>query len=181
MKSCYICLISILLLAFTGCNEFKNLSPRSKIIVKSKEMLFRGVDFDYTIQSVKAAEEIEPELEYKDYLRFKIKADSIGSGESVDLEYFFNKKDQLDMIIAFYNLTDKSRIEPLANELKRYFERKFGRAQQDEMGWYHWEMTDKSGLTGTVEVNLIGETEEGYMGLELELIKYYENERRLKP
>ncbi|HXH18990.1 MAG TPA: hypothetical protein VNJ07_07885, partial [Chitinophagales bacterium] len=109
-----------------------------------------------------------------------IPADSIAGGESLEVEYFFNKNDQLDLIIAFYNLTDSTQLHPLAGELRRYFERKFGRARQDEMGWYHWELDDRTGEKGAIEISLTGETEEGYRGIELELSKYYEHEERLR-
>lgn len=148
-------------------------------MVKTKKKLFRGLSFDMTLAQVKETEDLNPELEYRDYLRFKILADSIAAGESVDVEYFFNKKDQLDLMIAFYNLSGTDDIQPLINELKNFLENKYGRAKQDELGWYHWEFDDRKGEPGTIEINLVGETEEGYRGVELELIKYYGYEKRL--
>ena len=149
-------------------------------MLKSKEEMFRGLDFDMSLQEVKEKETLPPDLEYGDYLRYHILADSVSAGESMDVEYFFNKNNRLDLMIAFYNLRDKDVLHPLADELKRYLERNYGRPQQDELGWYHWEFDDKTGENGTIEINLVGETEEGYMGVELEMTKYYENEERVR-
>ncbi|GIV33160.1 MAG: hypothetical protein KatS3mg031_0695 [Chitinophagales bacterium] len=179
MKTPYCIFLLFIVGSFAGCDAYKSLSPRGKLMIKNKETLFRGVHFDSSISTVKALEEITPELEYNDYLRYNISADSIAAGESLEVEYFFNKKDQLDMIIAFYYVTNKNAIKPLTEELRRYFEQKIGPARRDESGAYHWELPDEQGLKGTIEINLTGETEEGYMGVELELIKYYEYERRL--
>lgn len=149
--------------------------------MKSKEKIFRGVDFDIGILEVKSREPLKPDLEYADYLHYRILADSIATGESVDVEYFFNKDNRLDLMIAFYNLSDKHAIYPLVEELRRYLEREYGRPRQDELGWYHWKFEDKkSREPGTIEINLLGETEAGYMGVELELAKYYAYEARVK-
>ncbi len=170
--------LSVIVLFFCGCNDFKHLSDRGKLLVKTKEQLFRGVDFDMKLNEVRELEEIQPHTEYADYLLYRISGDSIGKGETIDVEYFFNKKNQLDLIIAFYNLSDKTTIRPLVQELKGYYEKKYGKPKEDEFGWFHWEIRDKSGEKGVIEINLVGETEEGYMGVELELIKYYEYEKR---
>jgi len=169
-----------LLAFFSACNDFKHLSKRGKLMVKNKHKMFRGLDFDMPLTEVKKSEGTQPDMEYPDYLRYRFAADSIAPGESLEVEYFFNKKDQLDLIIAFYNLTDTEEIKPLADELKRYLERDYGRPAQDEFGWYHWQFDDKTGEKGTVEINLAGETEEGYKGVELELTKYYEYEERVR-
>ena len=142
--------------------------------------MFRGLAFDMKLADVKQSETVRPDVEYEDYLRYRLFADSIASGESVDMEYFFNKNNQLDLMIAFYNLADEDDLHPLADELRRYFERSYGRARLDEQGWYHWQFDDKKGESGSIEVNLVGETEKGYMGVEIEMIKYYENEERLR-
>ncbi len=149
-------------------------------MVKNKKHMFRGLDFDMTPDEVRRNETLQPDLEYPDYLRYRLLADSIAAGESVELEYFFNNKNQLDLMITFYNLSDKEAIQPLADELKRYLERSYGRPKQDELGWYHWQLDDKTGEEGSIEINLVGETEEGYMGVELEMTKYYENEERIR-
>jgi len=166
-------------LLFASCNDFKHLSNRGKLMVKTKNNLFRGLNFDLDIQQVKQSEAIAPELEYPDNLRYRILADSVAAGESIEIEYFFNKKNQLDLMIAFYNISDSNEISPLADELMRYLEREYGRPKVDEAEGYHWEFQDEEGEPGTVEINLVKETEEGYMGVELELIKYYIYEERL--
>lgn len=170
-----LCLAGLLLFA---CNDFKHLSKRGKLIVKTKENLFRGLNFDLSLQDVKQAESISPEKEYTDNLHYQFLADSIAAGESLDVEYFFNKKNQLDLMIAFYNISDSNAIHPLVEELMCYLEREHGRPKQDELGWYHWEFQDKKGESGAIEINLVGETEAGYMGVELEMIKYYAYEER---
>ncbi|MDZ4847357.1 MAG: hypothetical protein SH857_17625 [Chitinophagales bacterium] len=167
------------LLLFASCNDFKHLSNRGKLMVKTKQDLFRGLNFDVTLQDVKQAEAISPELEYPDNMRYHIVADSIAEGESLDVEYFFNKKNQLDLMIAFYNISDSNAIHPIVNELMRYLEREHGRPKQDELGWYHWEFQDKKGEPGSIEINLVGETEAGYMGVEVEMIKYYAYEEKM--
>lgn len=172
---CILCAAALLLFA---CNDFKHLSQRGKLLVKTKQHLFRGLHFDATIEEVKQAEAITPQKEYPDNVSYRILADSIAPGESLDVEYFFNKKNQLDLMIAFYNLSDSNAIHPLVDELMRYLEREHGRAKKDEHGWYHWEFPDKKGEPGTIEINLVGETEAGYLGVELELIKYYAYEER---
>ena len=174
----YLALSGILLLS--SCLDFKHLSSRGKLLFKNKEKMFRGIQFGMSLQEVKEKEEWKPSIEYTDYLRYKMIADTIAAGEYIDVEYFFNKKDRLDMIIAFYNVVDKETIHPLVNEIKRYLERKHGRPRIDESGWFHWEYTEKGDQRGSIEINLIGETEEGYMGVELEMIKYYENEKRMR-
>lgn len=177
-KLSYYCILGVVAALFVSCNDFKHLSNRGKLMVKTKQPLFRGLHFDATIQDVRQAEAIAPEKEYPDNLRYHLLADSIAAGESLDVEYFFNKKNQLDLMIAFYNISDSNAIHPLADELMRYLEREHGRAKKDELGWYHWEFPDKKGEPGTIEINLVGETEAGYMGVELELIKYYAYEER---
>ena len=142
--------------------------------------MFRGIQFGTSLEEVKGKENLNPDIEYGDYLHYYLNADSIAEGESVDIEYFFNRNDQLDMVIAFYNLTDKETIHPLADELYRYLERKYGRPRQDELGWYHWDFEEKNNESGTIEINLVGETEPGYMGVEIEFIKYFENEERVR-
>ncbi len=171
-----LCALALLL---ASCNDFKHLSNRGKLMVKTQHNLFRGLSFDSNIQDVKLTETHVPDLEYPDYLRYRIAADSVAAGESLDVEYFFNKKNQLDLMIAFYNISDSTAIHPLADELMRYLEREHGRPKQDELGWYHWEFQDKKGEPGTIEINLVGETEAGYMGVEVEMIKYYAYEERL--
>lgn len=169
------CLVLFLL---ASCNDFKHLSNRAKLMVKVKDNLFRGIDFDLSPEQVKQAEAITPDIEYPDNLRYKIGADSIAAGESLDVEYFFNKKHQLDLMIAFYNISDSAAIYPMVDELMRYLQREHGDPKKDELGWYHWEFPDNTGEPGTIEINLVGETESGYMGVELELIKYYAYEDR---
>lgn len=177
-KISYYGILCVFALLLVSCNDFKHLSQRGKLIVKTKQHLFRGLNFDSSIEDVKQSEALSPETEYPDNVRYHIAADSIAPGESLDVEYFFNKKNQLDLMIAFYNLSDSNAIHPLVNELMRYLEREHGRPKKDELGWYHWEFQDKKGETGTIEINLMGETEAGYMGVELELIKYYAYEDR---
>jgi hypothetical protein len=62
------------------------------VLLKSKEHFFRSIDFDHSIEDVKNNESFSPELAYADYLRYHVMADSVATGESVDVEYFFNKK-----------------------------------------------------------------------------------------
>ena len=145
----------------------------------SKEKTFRGLHFDLKKETVKSAEIAKPEAEYDDYLRYNLLADSVASGESLELEYFFNKKDQLDLIIAFYNTGSSEVINSVIDELKDYFENRYGTARKDENGFYHWEFDDKGEIPGTIEIHLTGETEEGYMGIEIELLKYYQDEKKL--
>ena len=178
IKFYFIALISTCyFLAETSCNNLNQLDPRAKLVIKSTDKMLRGVQFDESLKAVKNYEDGELIKEFEDYLSFKINLDTIYPGEQIDAEYFFNNRDQLDLIIVFYSLQNKNEIEPLVTDLKQYFERKYGIANEDEIGWYNWEFESKTGLPGSIEINLVSETEEGYMGVEVEMLKYYEFEK----
>ncbi|HXH18080.1 MAG TPA: hypothetical protein VNJ07_03265, partial [Chitinophagales bacterium] len=56
-------LAALSLLFVSSCNDFKHLSERGKLIVKTKDNMFRGVDFDMPLQEVRKIENIRPEVE----------------------------------------------------------------------------------------------------------------------
>lgn len=176
-RSCFLLLCIIIYLG--SCNDFKRLSPRSKLIINTDKEFFRGLDFDTGIENVKAIEKARLAEEFTDYLRYRIDADSLGKKEYVEIEYFFNKANQLDLFLVFYALSQPADIQPLITELKAYFEKRYGKAVNDELGWYNWEFRDETGIPGTIEIKLVGEKDEGYLGVEIEMLKYYEFEERL--
>lgn len=171
--------LSLFIFLLTACNNFKRLGDRAKLILKNDKKLFRGLDFEMSLKQVKELETAHLEDEFSNYLRYKVEVDSMFPGEYLALEYSFNSKDQLDVIYVYYTLEDKSLIDPIVNDLKEYFSNEYGQPKVDELGWYKWKFEDKTGVPGTVEITLSGEKKEDYLGVYLDLQKFYEFEERL--
>lgn len=164
------------LLFLSSCKDFTDFSPHTKLILKNEAMMFRGVSFDINKSAVKALEEKEPFEEYPDYLRYKYSPEN-SKENFLDLEYFFNNDGRLDMIIGYYALADDEEQKVVFDELLREFTRRFGPGEKDELGWYTWKFNDKEGIPGQIEIILNIENTEGYKGIDIEFVKYYEFEK----
>ena len=173
-------LISILFsILLFSCKSFEDFSPHTKFILKSEDMMFRGVEFDKGKSTVLEKEGSEPTEEYPDYLRYTSNFEN-RDDYFFDLEYFFNNDDRLDMIIAYYTLTSEEEQSLVFDELAREFTKRFGPGEKDELGWYTWKFKDNTGLPGQIEIILnTGKNDDGILGVDIEFVKYYDFEQNI--
>lgn len=174
-------ILSILFtLLFISCKDFEDFNPHTKFILKNEEMVFRGVEFDKDKSVVLEKESGEPVEEFPDYLHYKYNFEE-NKKQQLELEYFFNSDNRLDMIIAYYKLKDEAEQSLVFDELIREFTKRFGPGEKDELGWYTWKFKDQLGIPGQVEIILNTEKDDANaFGVDLELVKYYDFEQNME-
>lgn len=173
-------ILSILFtLLFASCKDFEDFNPHTKFILKSEEMMFRGIQFDKDKGAIKEAEQVAPEEEFPDYVRYLLSFED-NKDYTLDLEYFFNNDNRLDMIIAYYSLKTEEEQSLVFDELTREFTKRFGPGEEDELGWYTWKFKDQIGVPGQIEIILNTEkNDENGLGIDVELVKYYDFEQNM--
>ncbi|MEX0811502.1 MAG: hypothetical protein WD048_04735 [Chitinophagales bacterium] len=172
-------LISISILALillSSCKDFNDFSPHTQFILKNEQMMFRGIEFDINKATVLETEASEPTEEYPDYLLYNYQLNEQDEPQ-LELEYFFNNDNRLDMIIAYYTLENEEEKARVFDELIREFTKRFGPGEKDELGWYTWKFKDQIGIPGQIEIILNPENTDGFRGIDIEFVKYYEFEQ----
>lgn len=177
MKRYYI-LIFIISVLVSSCKDFQDFSPHSKLILKNEKMMFRGIEFDKNKATITELESSQPIEEYPDYLRYKYSLEKSDTTE-LELEYFFNNDNRLDMIIAYYTIENEDVKNKIFDELLREFTKRFGPGEKDELGWYTWKFKDQIGIPGQIEIILNQESNDGFQGIDIEFVKYYEFEQNM--
>ena len=166
--------IAIMLLLFAACKTEPE--SRSAILLSDDTGIFRNISFDYDIETVKKNETAPLVNSTEDYLRYEIKNINKTS-EYAEFEYHFSKN-RLDLITVYYATTTKEEAEQLFNEVKKIYDKKFGAGKSDDSGWQMWEFEDKEGTAGNIEIMMKHESNNDLHGLDIELVKYYKDERR---
>jgi hypothetical protein len=165
---------AITLLLITSCNEKP--ASRTSILLSEDSGIFRNISFDLDIDAVKKNETAPLANATEDYLRYELKNINKTS-EYAEFEYHFSKN-RLDLITVYYATTTKKEAEQLFNEVKKIYDKKFGASKSDDSGWQMWEFEDKEGSPGNIEIMMKHESNNDLHGLDIELVKYYKDERR---
>lgn len=172
-RSLFVALILFTLIAVFGCDPYKRLDEQAKLMVGADEGYLRGVWFDWTKDQVMATETAPLTEEYSDYLVYTV-TEGVDTGY-IEVEYMFNEQGQLDRIGAYYYTSDSVLTQQLTDQIRKYFDRKFGSYTEDEYGWWGWEFRTDEGEPGEIEVSLMAEYDDNpYAGVELLIDKYYD-------
>ncbi|TVR77332.1 MAG: hypothetical protein EA412_11425 [Chitinophagaceae bacterium] len=148
------------------------MDPVSQAFIGDRSGVFRGIEFDVSIEEVKEAEYGELLDEDNDFLHYIDRPEGASTNDFLDIQYFFNGAGELDMITAFYSLNNLEMIQTIEKDVYEYFTRKYGRSQSDEIGWHVWEYNTRRGQAGVVELSMKVNVEDGFRGIELEAVKY---------
>ncbi len=128
------------------------------------------------IESVKKFESAPLVNSTENYLRYEIKKIN-NTNEYAEIEYHFSKE-HLDLITVYYSAENSADIEALFKEMITYYTEKYGEAVSDDSGWKRWEFEDKEGIPGTIEIMMKQESVNDIFSLDIELVKYYADERK---
>lgn len=175
IKISILALCSLTLLTLSGCDPFKSMSDEAQMVLKSKKGLVRDIQFDQSIDEIKAIEKLTVSEAFSNYLLYSQLLEG-DTATKMEVEYFFNKQDQLDYVAINCQIPDSAQADVVREDLKGFLEKKYGPSEQDEYGWYVWEFKDEKGVPGYIEVELSSQTEEGQTGISLEFVKYYDFE-----
>jgi hypothetical protein len=166
-----------LLLAFSSCNQFQRLDKRSKLIAASKEGVIRGVNFDISPDSVKKLETLTPDIDQDGFLSYSLIPKDFPN-DTLKVDYMFNSDNQLDIIAIDYKTNDQEGLKDITENLREFFQKRYGEGRQDELGWNTWDFKDTTtAIPGTIEIVLLIENDPDYQGVKLELVKYFEEEQ----
>jgi hypothetical protein len=90
----------------------------------------------------------------------------------------FNSDNQLDIIAIDYKTNDQEGLKDITENLREFFQKRYGEGRQDELGWNTWDFKDTTtAIPGTIEIVLLIENDPDYQGVKLELVKYFEEEQ----
>jgi hypothetical protein len=165
-------IIAMVIIA-SGCNRQ---SKRVETLIASGLGIFRSVNFDMDIESVKKFETAPLVNSTENYLRYEIKKIN-NTNEYAEIEYHFSK-DRLDLITVYFSAEKTEDIEALFQEMITYYTEKYGEVVSDDSGWKRWEFEDKEGLPGSIEIMMKQESVNDIFSLDIELVKYYSDERK---
>jgi hypothetical protein len=158
-----------------ACQQQK-VKKRSDILFEKGKGIFRSVDFDMTMEAVMQREKAPLVNSAEDYLRYEIQHIN-NTREFIQIEYMFSRQ-RLDRIMVYYHVERKEDADQLFNEARAYFEKKFGKSTDIESGWLIWELDDRGGLPGTIEIMISNESRRDMYGLDIEMVKYYKDEEK---
>lgn len=166
-----------LLLLISSCTPFDRMNDQAKDWLKTEEGFFRGISFDVSPEEVQKTEDalITEAGEY--YLSYEQVPDRMG--EHIEIEYSFNNDKKLDFIATYYVLPDAETVEAVTKSVQSYLDKKYGEGKKDELGWHIWEIDDKTGEPGTIEIVMNSDIDmagESY-GVDMEMVKYYDYEQ----
>jgi hypothetical protein len=160
---------------FCGC---KSKPPKAaEILLGNSKNVFREVGFDMDMNTVKKNETASLVNSAEDYLRYEIKNIEGKSSQYAEIEYHFDHN-RLDLITVYQNTANELDIEPLFNDVKLHFNKKYGESKSNKAGWETWAFEDKEGEQGNIEIMLKGVNENGLFGIDIELVKYYKDEQK---
>ncbi len=169
-------LIFILLsICFFSCKQ----SPptRLELLTGDGKSMFRSIQFDMDLVSVKNKETESLVSSAKDYLRYEIREVFNNTNEYIEIEYLFDK-DRLDRIMVYHALENKEEVASLLHDLHAHFTNRFGKGINNEFGWMTWEFEDNNGLPGVIEIMINGNSNQGDHGVDIEMVKYYKDDIR---
>lgn len=162
-----------MVIGFLSCNTK---SKQSEVLIANGLGIFRSINFDMDIENVKKYETATLVNATEDYLRYEIKKIN-NSSEYVEIEYHFSKE-RLDLITVFYSAENEVALKKLFDEMKKHYSNKYGNATGDDAGWQRWEFEDTEGLPGSIEIMMKYESLNDVHGLDIEIVKYYKDERK---
>jgi len=172
-NSIFTLFITIVVFLASGCNTH---SLRSEVLIASGLGIFRSVNFDMDIESVKKLESAPLVNSTENYLRYEINKIN-NTNEYAEIEYHFSKE-RLDLITVYYSAEKIEDIEALFQEMIVYFTEKYDNPASDDSGWKRWEFEDKEGIPGTIEIMMKQESVNNIFSLDIEMVKYYTDERK---
>ncbi len=175
MKWTYILLFSLFALALQSCGDKKmrGTDERAQVILLTDEGDFRSFDMGQSISEVRNSEQEQLLEEREDFLFYKVNSSKFQKGESLEVEYLFNSAGQLDMTTAYFTVTDTADIEPVLRSLKKFYDKRYGVASEDEWGWYVWEVEHEKDQPGALEVIVNAEKKNRPYGITIDMVKYY--------
>ncbi|MDX2002157.1 MAG: hypothetical protein SFW35_06985 [Chitinophagales bacterium] len=165
-------LFLLIAVLFSSCDSFWLKDKHTRAVLKSEKGFIRGVEFDMTKEQVK---KIEKDTLVEESERFLGYVNELNKGKDhLQVEYFFNEKNQLDQIMINYYLNEEDDVQDLIADLTEYFNKKIGPGKKDEAGWNIWNYEDKKGAPGNVDILLFRKLDNTYGRIvDLEIVKYY--------
>jgi hypothetical protein len=170
----FLLLITISIIA-ASCNSNKE-KKRAAILFEKGKGIFRNIDFDMDIETVQQNEKAPLANSADDYLRYEIENIN-NTNEFLQIEYMFDKQ-RLDRIMVYYKVAKKEDAEKLFNEVHEHYVKKFGESADNESGWLTWELKDKGGMPGNIEIMISKESKPDMFGVDIEMVKYYKDEQK---
>ena len=122
-------------------DSLKDASPYfTNLFTGNEDAVFRGINFNETVDAVKKAEKAKLYESTTDHLfyEFTYPKDSTAFSEYANVQYFFNEENQLDIIITDIYLTDSIQETKLKNTLTEYYNQRFDAADEDEYEYPVW-------------------------------------------
>jgi hypothetical protein len=170
----FLLLLALAVIA-SGCKGKKEPARAEILFSKKSKGIFRNVDFD--IETVKKNETAPLVNSSEDYLRYEIADVNGNKMEFIEFEYMF-ENNRLDRIMVFYTVERKEHADGLYFGVLDYFTKKFGGTSGHHDAWRTWELEDKKGLPGKIEIMTKKQTEENIFGVDIEMVKYYKDEEK---
>jgi len=165
-----------LTIVLAGCKGKKEIK-RADILFNKGKGIFRSIDFDMNLETAKKSETAPLANGTEDYLRYEITEVNGNPLEFIEMEYMF-EKNRLDRIMVFYGVDSKEAADGLFYGVLDYFTKKFGGSASNDSGWRTWQLEDKKGLPGNIEIMIKKESEENIHGVDIEIVKYYKDEEK---
>ncbi|MCB9033815.1 MAG: hypothetical protein H6553_08260 [Chitinophagales bacterium] len=102
--------------------------------------LFRAVDLMMTKKNVLSNEKatLFEEPDNNLFYAYSFPVDSTPFGEYLDLKYFFNENNQLDIIMCNVYLNDSIQEDKMIKNLNQYYSYLYGRKEVDEFKYDVW-------------------------------------------
>jgi hypothetical protein len=144
----------LLVITLNSCNhdnkakDIKDASPYFiNLFSGNVTTLFRNQNFNSSLDEVKKIETSKLYESTADHLfyEFSYPKDSTPFLEYANIQYFFNEKNELDIITSDIFLSDSIQVLNLRNSLTQYFIKLYGNAEKNENGYDIWksEFDDK--------------------------------------
>lgn len=166
-------LLTIISILITACNE--KAFDINSLIKTSENSIFRNINFDADIEEVKKRETAPMINSTDNYLRYEILPDEENT-VLAEFEYHFSKN-KLDLITVYLSSPDENSINTIFKTLNENFEKKYGRSNSNDLGWKSWEVIDKEGLPGNIDIMLRKDKKDENYNIDMELVKYYFEEK----
>jgi hypothetical protein len=169
-------IIALLMLSVAGCKGKKEMK-RADVLFNKGKGIFRNVDFDMDLETAKKNETAPLANSAEDYLRYEITNMNGKAGEYVEIEYMFDKN-RLDRMMVYYSVDSKNAADGLFIDVLGYFTKKYGGTMSNDKEWRTWQLEDKKGQRGTIEIMIKKEDRDNVFGVDIEMVKYYKDEEK---
>ena len=140
--------------------------------------VFRGLNFGQKAPQIRAKENGRSEFIHQavDHIQYEISMgqDTIEGNDFVEIKYFLDNKNELDIITANYYINDSTKIENFGNYLQTQFENKYGHFYVDSDGYTVWEVpfVDADSMEGKYDIAIKKLFKQNDSGLTIEYAKF---------